>query len=52
MKSSIIKNLNLVFALLVLFSCKDDRIKISNLGVIDKDKKNQTAFVLQPENYS
>ncbi|WP_016761672.1 adhesin Lsa25.6 [Leptospira kirschneri] len=49
MKFSIIKNLNLVLALLVLSSCKDDRIKISDLGVIDKDKKNQTAFVLQPE---
>ncbi|WP_061249722.1 adhesin Lsa25.6 [Leptospira alstonii] len=49
MKFSIIKNLNLVIVLLVLSSCKDDRIKISDLGVIDKDKKNQTAFVLQPE---
>ncbi|MDI7173494.1 adhesin Lsa25.6 [Leptospira santarosai] len=49
MKFSIIKNLNLVFALFILSSCKDDRIKISDLGVIDKDKKNQTAFILQPE---
>ncbi|EMO87509.1 adhesin Lsa25.6 [Leptospira noguchii] len=49
MKFSIIQNLNLVLAILVLSSCKDDRIKISDLGVIDKDKKNQTAFVLQPE---
>ncbi|EQA61465.1 adhesin Lsa25.6 [Leptospira alexanderi] len=49
MKFSIIKNLNIIIALLVLSACKDDRIKISDLGVIDKDKKNQTAFVLQPE---
>ncbi|EMF80194.1 putative lipoprotein [Leptospira weilii serovar Topaz str. LT2116] len=49
MKFSIIKNLNIIIVLLVLSACKDDRIKISDLGVIDKDKKNQTAFVLQPE---
>ncbi|EMM72083.1 adhesin Lsa25.6 [Leptospira weilii] len=49
MKFSIIENLNIITVLLVLSACKDDRIKISDLGVIDKDKKNQTAFVLQPE---
>ncbi|EMI66243.1 hypothetical protein LEP1GSC083_4543 [Leptospira interrogans serovar Pyrogenes str. L0374] len=52
MKFSIIKNLNLVLALLVLSSCKDDRIKISDLGVIDKDKKIKQPLFFNRKNYS